>query len=358
MTFSVTVTPPDGGSIQAGETITIVIRSTTTGSFGTLSFTDLRCAISTGDPDALVIAYVGGGIQPGFDGPESSYSSVYLGPGSTNPSITIILDPDPDFAPGTVLDFTLRDVQGYPDSSAGGNAENDPHTVTFTITIAAPPDDSDGAGAGAGAGGDGDVTHVTPEITSHCERGKLRLLAQYQDKPRLAAVLCALLDEVQETEQLFADLRPNFTLDAALGAQLDAIGDLVGEPRNGLGPDAYRRRIRARILVNASAGRADDLIAILVLLVHGRAPVSLTPVPNAQVRLRTWNIGFDDGTWYALMLGAAAAAGVHLVLEHQRRYLPVFGFQDSVDPAGNGTIGWAEDQDSPADGQFASASGA
>jgi hypothetical protein len=52
-------------------------------------------------------------------------------------------------------------------------------------------------------------------------------------------------------------------LDFAADAQLDTLGKIVGEPRNGLGDPAYRVRIRVRILINRSFGTTPDIINVL-----------------------------------------------------------------------------------------------
>lgn len=65
-------------------------------------------------------------------------------------------------------------------------------------------------------------------------------------------------------------------LDTAVGAQLDVLGKLVGEDRDGLDDATYRRYIRARVATNKSDGLIKDLIKITRLLLDD---------PDAYIRV-------------------------------------------------------------------------
>jgi hypothetical protein len=58
------------------------------------------------------------------------------------------------------------------------------------------------------------------------------------------------------------------SVDSAIGAQLDVVGKLAGQKRNGLVDDVYRRYIRARIRANRSTGSLNDLLRVLDLVVY------------------------------------------------------------------------------------------
>ena len=82
-------------------------------------------------------------------------------------------------------------------------------------------------------------------------------------KPALQAVLGSYTAELQEVEALFwAILRARFP-DYAEGVQLDVLGRVVGEERNGRSDTRYRARIKIRILINLSYGSAPEIIKIL-----------------------------------------------------------------------------------------------
>lgn len=109
-------------------------------------------------------------------------------------------------------------------------------------------------------------------VTTHADDGVALLLAQFKDKPRLEALLRSYLDQVQEIEDALWQLFALRWIDTAEEQQLDDIGELVGQPRNGALDAAYRVYLKARIRVNYSDGRIEQLIGILSLLVDG-API-------------------------------------------------------------------------------------
>lgn len=150
------------------------------------------------------------------------------------------------------------------------------------------------------------ITH----ITDHYERGLARLLGQFKDKPRIAALLQSWLGEVQELENALWDVFINRNLDVATGDLLAKLGALVGQPANGMDDDQYRLFIRARIKANRSNGKARELIAI-VLLVNEGDPVVFRETIGA-VHLETFGFEWDGHLFREQFLKGAAAAGVRL----------------------------------------------
>jgi hypothetical protein len=103
-------------------------------------------------------------------------------------------------------------------------------------------------------------------ITDHVQQGLALLLGQYRDKPRLAALLSSYLRRVQELEDAAWDTIVKRFVDDAEGAQLDGIGRIVGEVRQGRDDTTYRLFILARIRVNLSFGHGDDVIDVMNLV--------------------------------------------------------------------------------------------
>ncbi len=106
------------------------------------------------------------------------------------------------------------------------------------------------------------------QVTDHEEQGYGLLLEQFSEKPRIAAKLASYTQEVQELEDAAWGVRIGRFLDNAEGAQLDVIGNLVGQPREGRADNVYKVLIAGKIRVNWSRGRANDIIAV-VRLVQG-----------------------------------------------------------------------------------------
>ena len=110
------------------------------------------------------------------------------------------------------------------------------------------------------------------------EEGLALFIDRYKNKPRMAALLTIFMNQIQDLEDALFELITDRTIDAAIGVQLDILGDIVGQPdRAGLSDDNYRTIIRARIKVNRSDGHGDQMIEILLLIALGLQFVE-TPV--------------------------------------------------------------------------------
>ena len=160
------------------------------------------------------------------------------------------------------------------------------------------------------------MPEVIEKVDDHCADGLALLLAQFQDKPRLAAVLCAFLGSVQETEDAAWQLLTERDLDSAVGAQLDMLGRLVGEAREGRADSEYRPFVRARILINRSNGLAEEVLTILRVVTGGTVELHLREhYPAAFTVEVVGPIPFTPATLLRL-LREAKAAGVRVLLEY------------------------------------------
>lgn len=174
-----------------------------------------------------------------------------------------------------------------------------------TTTTATDPATADAAETG-------DIT----QIADHCDSGLAVLISQFRNKPRIEGFLCALLDSFNAAETATIDLLTKvLSIDQAEGAQLDIIGSIVTEPRNGRLDSDYRRYLRVRLAVNLSKGTYAELINVGSLF---------TGVSSG------WTIVLDgDGTFILFQptaitdavglqsrLEQAAPAGVRLVLQY------------------------------------------
>jgi hypothetical protein len=96
--------------------------------------------------------------------------------------------------------------------------------------------------------------------------GLNRLLYQFQGKPRLEALVTAILEQVQDCEDVVEQLLSDRQIDTATGATLDVIGKIVGQDRQGRDDPTYRIWIRARIIINRATGVTEDFYAILAAI--------------------------------------------------------------------------------------------
>lgn len=125
----------------------------------------------------------------------------------------------------------------------------------------------------------------------HSDLVEERLASQFQESPNLIAYIKALTKVADELDCVFEDLHSVVDLDNATGAQLDLVGQLVGQPRAfvpnidpatftfDIGPgfdlgefiindgftelsdEDYRKWIRARIVRNTNQITPEDIIA-------------------------------------------------------------------------------------------------
>lgn len=101
---------------------------------------------------------------------------------------------------------------------------------------------------------------------SYATRGLERLIKEFQEKPRLAAVLVTWLEAARELEVVFWDILSMSDLSLAFGAHLDTIGKIVGVLRGGLSDTPYRALLRAQIRSLRSRGRPTDIIEVARLV--------------------------------------------------------------------------------------------
>jgi hypothetical protein len=149
-----------------------------------------------------------------------------------------------------------------------------------------------------------------------------RLPGQFRSKTdapnNIERLLTVIGGSVQDLWQAMQQVLLLRAIESAMGAQLDVLGRIVKEPRNGLDDDTYRRRVRARIAVHRSRATFEDLITItkLVVLVEG-ALIRVVAEPIASVVIHLENAAVTDGVADTVLfsfLQAAVASGVRVIL--------------------------------------------
>lgn len=133
---------------------------------------------------------------------------------------------------------------------------------------------------------------------------------------QLLSVLIAPAQAIEDTAQQMLTER---YVDTAVGAQLDIIGRIVGQDRDGLVDDDYRRFIRARIAANDSDGTIEDLILISFLIVYdGNVTYTVDNQGVAGVMMRLTGAAVADVNADILIkfLDRAVSGGVRVVLEY------------------------------------------
>lgn len=180
--------------------------------------------------------------------------------------------------------------------------------ASYTIPDPTPP----AASSEATPIGGGDVSPVL----SHCDEGRSLLMSpQWQGKPRVASMLCAWLDRLQEAEDTTIAVLSLRDVETMEGVQLDLLGRVVLEGRRGRSDERYRDALRVRILANRSDGHAEDLIRIVYLIDRYASTsdvVHFAEYPPASIVIEGRRAVLNDPREIARFLRTAKAAGVRL----------------------------------------------
>jgi len=154
------------------------------------------------------------------------------------------------------------------------------------------------------------MTDLPAHDIEHAARGVERLIDRYA-KPRTSALLASWLDEVQEVEDALWQLLVERSLATAEGDQLDVLGAIVGEPRQGRDDETYRLWIAARNAVNRSSGLTVEMLGIARKLIPPAYGLELAEYyPAALIMHIVGTLPVADGFQIARMLRLAKAAGV------------------------------------------------
>jgi hypothetical protein len=125
--------------------------------------------------------------------------------------------------------------------------------------------------------------------------GLALMLEQFIGKTRCEEFLSSYLQEIQTIEAMLYSLWDERTLDAAVGAQLDVYGRIVGQARNTDEDDIYRRYIQGRIAANRASGKIPELLNIMDLITDDTSTHTLTEKYPASFYIRSND--FDTGTY-------------------------------------------------------------
>jgi hypothetical protein len=161
---------------------------------------------------------------------------------------------------------------------------------------------------------------VPPGSLDHVAGALGRLLEQFKTKPNVVALVSALVGTMQPLEAALWDLFTKRQLATAFGAQLDALGVIVGQPRNGLSDSDYARYLNARVAANASDGRIEDLISVTRLVLNDVATTITIARPGvAAVEVIVTGDLIADALAAIVIsfLRDARDAGIRLVLRTQ-----------------------------------------
>jgi len=183
-------------------------------------------------------------------------------------------------------------------------------------------------------------------VTTHVLDALTRLVSQFRDQPDLASFQSAFVNRIQEMEGALQELLAERSLDSAVGVQLDGLGALVGQAREGRDDSDYRLVIRARIALNIGSGTPEDIYRVLVLLLlalDGQVP-HLEEFPPASILVTiSGSITTELATEIAAILAEARAACVQAQLIYSGDDADTFFFSTDDTEQASAAQGWADD---------------
>lgn len=180
--------------------------------------------------------------------------------------------------------------------------------------------------------------------TTHAAEALARLIERLKGQPRIAAIIEAFSAQTQGQEDAGWQLKVSRWVSSAVGAQLDGIGEIVGEPRSGKSDDVYRTYLTARILVNLSSGTADELLALALLLTSTGASTLHEHYPAALL-IDIGHESLDLTDPLLAILAQAKVGGVRLQLQYSTTDDDeAFTFSSGDAEEASITMGWADDE--------------
>lgn len=160
---------------------------------------------------------------------------------------------------------------------------------------------------------------MADQITDHVAAALARQKQQYIGKPKVEAWIEILVTPVQRLEDALYALIIERTIDTAIGDQLDVIGALVGQARDGRSDADYRRFIRATITSNKASGLIEDVITVSRLVLDlGDTGYVVERQGTAAMRLRVDAGAVSDAVAEILarFLRKTAGGGVRMLVEY------------------------------------------
>lgn len=143
-------------------------------------------------------------------------------------------------------------------------------------------------------------------------------------RPRRMEMVAALARSRQKLEDTVHTLLAMRAIDVAVGTQLDILGALVVQPRDTTDDVAYRRRIRAKILVNRSRGLPDDLLRIARLVVFDASARINVTGSNATAVIEAFGAPVADAVAAEMQAFAqrSASGGVRVLFTSSPTTIP------------------------------------
>jgi hypothetical protein len=142
-----------------------------------------------------------------------------------------------------------------------------------------------------------------------------RLLTQFRASPRLQGLVKAFLEEFQDLEDTALAIIEQRDIDAAVGTQLDRIGEILVWPRDGQSDVDYRVSLKGRVIALRASGTLPEIIALIDLL-YPTTTINLAELYPAKLMVDWLWPPLDNAgaKRFGRFLDAATAVGVGVYL--------------------------------------------
>ena len=174
----------------------------------------------------------------------------------------------------------------------------------------------------------------------HVDQGYERLLEVFKDKPNIKAMIEIYFEQHDDLEKAILEVlnsRHFSEINTVIGAQLDVIGELVGQDRNGQSDADYRKSLQFRVGVNTSNSTPAYILNLLKTVTESTRVRYFPYYPAAYIMefngdsvpqnllaemqrstAAGVNAGFihnkDGEGWRCCEVGATQAAGINSIL--------------------------------------------
>jgi hypothetical protein len=155
---------------------------------------------------------------------------------------------------------------------------------------------------------------LTP-ITRHFGEAIVSLIPALWGKPVVAALLHSYVAQIQRLEDDAWEVLGAFDVRTCDATRLAILGKVVGQANFGWSTETYRSVIMAKIAVNRSKGREDDLLRVISLAAGVTIGVGITALGFATLYVTLPGAITDDQLEALLfLLPKTRSAGVQLQL--------------------------------------------
>lgn len=116
---------------------------------------------------------------------------------------------------------------------------------------------------------------MVTQITDHEDQAQARLPEQFVGKDLMIALVRAVAAEVQDIEDAVFPMLDLLDISTMIGAQLDGIGDILTEARDGQNDADYRVALLAKAARFTASGTPEQVIERFIGLTGATPPVDL-----------------------------------------------------------------------------------